>query len=194
MATSISINTSDTEYGTKKQKSVSYIDPNATNQELIAFAQGMVSLMADTSYESTTRIERTECDNDTRATYPTTRMDYVKMVNGSQTFPTFTIESPVINMTTDNFPTTKTLTMRITTSYISMPETSCSSTNWTFAGAQYSFTTAGGSQTNVWTVRVGTSQETIQAETSTINLHFDGTNEYKPFDLEIQFNITQAGE
>ena len=62
MATSISINTNDTEYGTKKQKSVSYIDPNASNADLVAFAKGMVSLMADTSYESTTRITRTECD------------------------------------------------------------------------------------------------------------------------------------
>lgn len=62
MATSISINTSDTEYGTKKQKSVSYIDPQASNADLIAFARGMVSLMADTSYESTTKIDRTECD------------------------------------------------------------------------------------------------------------------------------------
>ena len=62
MTTSISINTTDTEYGTKKQKSVSYIDPDANSQSLIAFAQGMVSLMANTSYESTTKISRTECD------------------------------------------------------------------------------------------------------------------------------------
>ena len=62
MSTSIIINTTDTEYGDKKQKSVSYIDPQASSQALITFAQGMVSLMADTSYESTTRVDRTECD------------------------------------------------------------------------------------------------------------------------------------
>lgn len=63
MSTSISINSKNDTSGVKKQKSVSYIDPQASNADLITFAQGMVSLMADTSYESTTRIERTECDD-----------------------------------------------------------------------------------------------------------------------------------
>ena len=53
MSTSIAINTTDIDTGDKKQKSVSYIDPQASSQALINFAQGMVSLMANTNYEST---------------------------------------------------------------------------------------------------------------------------------------------
>lgn len=60
MATSITVGLT-TNQGVKKQKAISYINPNATNQELVAFGEQYVELTKST-YEKTTRIDRTECD------------------------------------------------------------------------------------------------------------------------------------
>lgn len=46
-----------TKEGEKKQKSIPYINPNASNNELLAFAQGLVDLTNQT-YESTTRLDK----------------------------------------------------------------------------------------------------------------------------------------
>lgn len=57
MATSIIINT--TRDGSKKQRSVTNIDPSATANNLIDFAQMLVGLSSDV-YVSTVRVDKTE--------------------------------------------------------------------------------------------------------------------------------------
>ena len=181
-----SINHSD---ATKKvTNKVNYVNPNITNQQAVTLANMLVDLTKD-NYQSTTRTDTTDCDTDTRANYPITKIDYVKTVSGSQTYPQIDLNNPVINMIADNFGVSKTLILRINTSYISMPIVTCTSSNWNFAGAVYAMHSSMGAQVNAWTVRLYTDQETITPEQSTITLHFDGNNQYKPFDIDIAFNI-----
>lgn len=78
MATSISIGL--IKDGIKKQKSVSYIDPNATDKALIDFAAEMVNLMASATYENTTKIDRNEC----KANKTTRPIQSVILVNNSK--------------------------------------------------------------------------------------------------------------
>lgn len=66
MATSINVET--TKSGTKKQKAISFIDPNSSYADLIAFGRGITSLMADADYASTTRIDKINCDTTPQAT------------------------------------------------------------------------------------------------------------------------------
>lgn len=57
-----------TKEGEKKQKSIPYVNPQATDSELIAFAQGLVDLTTQT-YESTTLIDKRNLDTDSKADY-----------------------------------------------------------------------------------------------------------------------------
>lgn len=61
--TSIIIDT--TKEGEKKQKSIPYVNPQATDSELIAFAQGLVDLTNQT-YESTTIVSKRNLDTDSK--------------------------------------------------------------------------------------------------------------------------------
>ena len=191
METSISI-TMDSN-GVKKQKSVSYIDPNAENTSLVAFASGLVSLTSD-SYESTTRIDRTECDTaPVRADYPITRMDWIDNSTGSTVTTTFTVSNPVINAKTNSF-SNKQFQIRIQVPYISAPTISASSENWTNLKMQYGFVSAASLPVNTWVIALYNTQESVAVENFNVTLHFDGNSQYKPFDLTIAVSITEAGD
>ena len=56
---------STNQQGIKKQKTIPYIDKSATNEKLIAFAQGINNLTNNT-YESTTLVDRKELDTDSK--------------------------------------------------------------------------------------------------------------------------------
>lgn len=60
MSTSLNIKTKYNEI--EKSKAVPYIDPNATNNELLLFAQSLVNL-TNQSYQETDRIDRINLDN-----------------------------------------------------------------------------------------------------------------------------------
>ena len=191
MTTTTSLEITTTRDSVEKNRTVSYINPEAEAADLVDFAEAYVGLTKD-NYSKTTRIDKTDCDTaPVRTNYPITKIDYVKTINGSQTFPQIDLSNPVISMDTDNFTSSKTFMIRITTSYISAPFITCTSSNWNFAGSVYALHSSMGAQTNAWTIRLYTEQETIAAENSTITLHFDGNQQYKPFDINIAFNITE---
>ena len=62
MSTTTSINITTIRDNEKKQKSITYINPLTSSQELIDFAQSIVAVTND-SYDKTTRIDRIDCDN-----------------------------------------------------------------------------------------------------------------------------------
>ena len=193
MATSISINTTDTEYGTKKQKSVSYIDPNASNTELIAFAQGMVSLMADTSYESTTRIERTECDT----IQPRTCTVTYRIIESASLTPI--PNDGIITVTTSA--NLKTITVAAETSFdvpLQVLNFTDSNTDSPIKVVQLDWGMPGGWTAYVgkWVIEIATavsSRAQITPRTVTFTLHFNGTNQYDAWDKEVTINV-EAGE
>ena len=61
MSTTTSINITTIRDNEKKQKSITYINPLTSSQELIDFAQSIVAVTND-SYDKTTRIDRIDCD------------------------------------------------------------------------------------------------------------------------------------
>ena len=62
MSTTTSINITTIRDNEKKQKSITYINPLTSSQELIDFAQSIVAVTND-SYDKTTRIDKIDCDN-----------------------------------------------------------------------------------------------------------------------------------
>lgn len=59
MATSIIINSTKAADGSKRQRSITNIDPSATANQLIEFAGKLTELSSDT-YVNTVRIDKTE--------------------------------------------------------------------------------------------------------------------------------------
>lgn len=174
MATSISINTTDTEYGTKKQKSVSYIDPNASNTALISFAQGMVSLMADTSYESTTRIDKTECDEIKPQFFTTIVMGiwsttenkrkWVNIINMTET-----IEVPFLSAAENNIVTLQMYNSSVEASGAMRvePRITTSSSNWLMSAINHITNNTNG---NAFVVDLKCTTQQEETFTMTINL------------------------
>ena len=176
----------------KVTNKINYVNPNITNQQAVTLANMFVDLTKDT-YQSTTRTDTSNCDNDTRADYPITRMDWIDNSSGSTTTPQFTISDPVIDAKTNSF-SGKQFQIRIQVPYISAPTALSSSDNWINLKMQYGFLSASSLPVNTWVISLYTTQETIATENFNVTLHFDGNAQYKRFDLTVAVNITEAGE
>ena len=95
MATNTSISITTTRDNVKKQKSITYIDPTATSEEILQFAHSITNLTNDT-YQETTRIDKTELDTVTPR--PITRITYRKKNGASYLDTQIDLTNPVINV------------------------------------------------------------------------------------------------
>lgn len=62
MKTSLIISSTNSN-GVSKQKTIPYVNPNATNQEMVQFGEGLVNL-TNATYGGTYRIDKINCDTE----------------------------------------------------------------------------------------------------------------------------------
>lgn len=164
------------------------VNPNADSAKLKTFAQMMVAMSKD-NYVKTVRIDEADLDNP-KPQIPITSMD-VGTAQG--TYPTFTIDNPVINLTISNFTiSNKSVHVRIFMPYLgNAPVISYSSDDWGIGYARYGMAANSGTANNAWTFRVDCTAESIQPQSFVLHIHFDETAQYAAFDLDVTVNITE---
>ena len=166
------------------------VNPNADSAKLKTFAQMMVAMSKD-NYVKTVRIDEADLDNP-KPQIPITRMD---VVTAQSTYPTFTVDNPVVNLKiSDINATTKILQTRIAMPYtFAAPVLTFDSENWTMGYARYGMHANSGTANNTWTLGAACTAESIQPQSFVMHIHFDETAQYAAFDLDVTVNITEEG-
>lgn len=189
---SIIIGYTDHSSGKAQQKTITDINPQASNAKLATWGEMTAALTKD-NYVKTTRIDRRECDN--ANTRPITEFTYNYSGSNPIAVPSnFIIDTP----TSDNL---KTLSVRLRTPIDSAPQVLNYSDNAedykiglidiTYGG-EYGWVSGRG----LWTFNIASASDTTQRKvitprTITFTLHFDATPNYDAYDQEFTFNITE---
>lgn len=189
---SIIIGYTDHSSGKAQQKTITDINPQASNAKLATWGEMTAALTKD-NYVKTTRIDRRECDN--ANTRPITDLTYGYSGSNPIAVPSnFIISIP----TSDNL---KILSVKFKTPIDSAPqilnfvdnaeENKIGLIDITYGG-EYGWTSGRG----FWTVDIASSSDVPQRKvitprTITFTLHFDATPNYDAYDQEFTFNITE---
>lgn len=169
---------------------INYINPNLSDEKALELGQRMNALTLNT-YKSTSKIETTELDTSTKYPYPITSMDYVQY--NPTAYPNINLENPAINLSTSRLNSSNTFLIRIITPFLgTAPIVTFDSNNWVASSVQYGLTGQSGIANNTWTIKIATEQATVQAEQTTCHIHFHPVENYKAFDIDIPFIITEG--
>ena len=166
-----------------KSRSVSYVNPLASAQELVQFGQAYAALSNDT-YNQTIRVDRTECD--TEAEKPqvlsqillsswntsTNQRDWPNVINR-----TTTIDVPFLALSNNNLMMQlKGATAEASKNFPSLPIFSFSSDNWTMVSTNHSMK---GDNDNAFVCSFKCT--TVEEETFQVTLTLAETDEYQGF-------------
>lgn len=192
MSTSLNIKTKYNDI--EKSKAVPYINPNASNSELLAFAQAAIAL-TNQSYQSTDRIDKINIDTpETQRTIGT--IQYVIAGGQGETLnksnPVVTLNSQNAYKQGDNYA----ILLRFPSPYdgaapLIQNLKTTSDVEWKIIS--YSFSTSNASASylrNRWAINI-TGGTTLINESVTFNLHFNKTSEVAAYDLPITFIFTE---
>ena len=70
MKTSLIVTATDS-LGKTKQKTISDINPNATNEQIVALTSAMINTLTNSTYNGTSRVDKIDCDTETSKIVPT---------------------------------------------------------------------------------------------------------------------------
>lgn len=70
MKTSLIITSTDST-GKTKQKTISDINPDATNEQIVALTSAMINTLTNSTYNGTSRIDKIDCDTEASKIVPT---------------------------------------------------------------------------------------------------------------------------
>lgn len=191
MKTSLIIGMTNTN-GDDKQKSITDVSNTATNEELVAFGQGLVAVTNNT-YKNTTKVTKVDCDTEQKTARSISGSEYIYETGNTISFPT----DGIITFTTDKVATMPSggLAMRI---YSQNYDAACQFLNMKstdpnadlhFSVIQYCFQSHTATyQRRKWV----TSLQGINAvaQVITFTLHFDETDELAEFNLPVTITIS----
>ena len=187
MSTTTSINITTIRDNEKKQKSITYINPLTSSQELIDFAQSIVAVTND-SYDKTTRIDRIDCDNANQRTvslfqYQTDNTNWINVPSDG-----------VLNITTAQHVGNK-FTFRIRMEDMNMAPTLTLSSNLETASFsdisfQYNSPNFYGSSKNQAIFGFYYNNQ-VEPQIITCKIFFPATANYDAFEKTVTFNITE---
>lgn len=189
------ITMTDYESGKEQQKTITDINPTASSSKLATWGQMTAALSKD-GYVKTTRIDRTECDNDTRTPFP--KAITVAIWNDAQNKNVWTDISNVsepINMDLKTFGEASTMSINLVIAGTSTADSVAqhsqgyitniqSSINFAFTKAEHSPTNNNGA----WVLVLSAPNKTTGSVT--FDIRFDETYTHTAYSKTFTINIT----